>query len=204
MQEKIAQIHDDDEAWKEARRGEKGFVKDMLDLSRQGKASIVFGVDIGQIKDYSVISVFDLDSQSLVVQKRINQMTWEELTDLIKEMNEEWSPLSIIIESNNASALIEAMEKDGLPVLGLRTTSKSKPEMIQRLAIAIENGEISIPKEPTLLNELEAFKMEFTPSGNVKYGAPSGYHDDCVMSLAVALRANEDVYTAKELEVVSA
>ncbi|MCR4398946.1 MAG: hypothetical protein NUV93_08290, partial [Firmicutes bacterium] len=40
-----------------------------------------------------------------------------------------------------------------------------------------------------LLNELEAFEYEISRAGNVKYGAPEGQHDDCVISLALAVWA---------------
>jgi len=37
-----------------------------------------------------------------------------------------------------------------------------------------------------LTAELRAFTMERLPSGNFRYAAPSGMHDDCVMALALA------------------
>jgi hypothetical protein len=37
-----------------------------------------------------------------------------------------------------------------------------------------------------LIDELEAFGMDVTPSGHLIFSAPEGYHDDCVMSLAMA------------------
>ena len=35
----------------------------------------------------------------------------------------------------------------------------------------------------------QAYEMDKTPSGMVRYGAPEGMHDDCVMSLALAWAA---------------
>jgi hypothetical protein len=40
-----------------------------------------------------------------------------------------------------------------------------------------------------LIAELLAFEAERLPSGLLRYGAPQGYHDDCVMSLALAWQA---------------
>ncbi len=37
-----------------------------------------------------------------------------------------------------------------------------------------------------LTAEMKRFEYEIGPSGGVSYGAPSGYHDDCVMALALA------------------
>jgi len=55
--------------------------------------------------------------------------------------------------------------------------------------LAFERGDIGIVAEPTLINELQAFEMDRLPSGMVRYAAPEGLHDDCVISLALAWHA---------------
>ena len=37
-----------------------------------------------------------------------------------------------------------------------------------------------------LTNELKRYEYQISPSGNITYGVPDGYHDDCVMALALA------------------
>ena len=37
-----------------------------------------------------------------------------------------------------------------------------------------------------LTNEMKRYEYVISPSGGITYGAPSGYHDDCVMALALA------------------
>ena len=37
-----------------------------------------------------------------------------------------------------------------------------------------------------LTNEMKRYEYEIRPGGGISYGAPSGYHDDCVMALALA------------------
>lgn len=46
---------------------------------------------------------------------------------------------------------------------------------------------MSFPEINDLINELSIFQYEIARGGTVKYSAPSGYHDDCVMALALAL-----------------
>jgi hypothetical protein len=50
----------------------------------------------------------------------------------------------------------------------------------------IENGQLTIPQVLELINELKLYGYKTTSSGNVQYGAPEGYHDDCVVALALA------------------
>jgi hypothetical protein len=37
-----------------------------------------------------------------------------------------------------------------------------------------------------LTNEMKRYEYQIGPSGGITYSAPSGYHDDCVMALALA------------------
>lgn len=41
------------------------------------------------------------------------------------------------------------------------------------------------------MNELESFEYEYTRTG-VRYTAPEGMHDDCVMALALAVYAKNN------------
>jgi len=75
----------------------------------------------------------------------------------------------------------------GLAVDDYKYTNKSKTQLIEKLSIFIEQKRIFYPPIPELLDELESFGYHLTPSGNYKYGAPEGMHDDCVNSLALAV-----------------
>jgi hypothetical protein len=33
---------------------------------------------------------------------------------------------------------------------------------------------------------MEIFEYEILPSGKIRYSAPNGFHDDCILSLAMA------------------
>ena len=84
---------------------------------------------------------------------------------------------------------------------GFKLTSASKTALIQRLIVAIEQRKVSWPElgiqfqqKPAeiakdweiLTAELKRYEYEISPSGGITYNAPSGYHDDCVMALALA------------------
>ena len=63
--------------------------------------------------------------------------------------------------------------------------------LITSLQVAFEQEEISFPKIDILIDELEAFEYEMLSSGKFRYTSPEGYHDDCVISLALANWARE-------------
>ena len=69
---------------------------------------------------------------------------------------------------------------------GFQFTNTSKQQLIEYLSVQLEQQKITFPDIPELIHELELFQYEITRAGNVRYSAPQGYHDDCVISLALA------------------
>ncbi|MEI6809112.1 MAG: hypothetical protein WCN95_10355, partial [bacterium] len=66
-------------------------------------------------------------------------------------------------------------------------TANSKTELVQRLIVAIEQRRVSWPSAWEVLTaEMRRYEYQISPSGGLTYSAPSGYHDDCVMALALA------------------
>jgi hypothetical protein len=70
------------------------------------------------------------------------------------------------------------------------TTNKSKQELIEGLILDFNEGGIHIPSKNLfnpLYQELETFTYDYNPkTRSIKYGHPTGLHDDCVISLALA------------------
>jgi hypothetical protein len=69
---------------------------------------------------------------------------------------------------------------------GFKFTSSTKQQLMEGLAVAIQGRKIRYPEGP-ITSELEAFEYQYTRTG-VRYSAPEGMHDDCVMALALALQ----------------
>ncbi len=73
---------------------------------------------------------------------------------------------------------------------GFHFTGPSKQNLMERLASSIQQAEIGYPADDIphrpLVNELESFEYTFVPTG-VRYSAPPGRHDDCVIALGLAL-----------------
>lgn len=70
---------------------------------------------------------------------------------------------------------------------GLVFTSRSKQQLMEELAEAIQAGDVRF-EDGTLADELREMEYSYTRTGAV-YSAPEGQHDDCVMALALAHRA---------------
>lgn len=102
---------------------------------------------------------------------------------------------TIVAETGTVRALVDSTGV-GDPVLedlqrqgganfeGFKFSAGSKQQLMEGLAVAIQEQSIRFPDGP-IVSELEAFEYEYTRTG-VRYSGPQGMHDDCVAALALA------------------
>lgn len=146
----------------------------------------VMGIDWGKSNDFTVFVLIDAKEKRVVAIDRFNKIDYPFQLARLRAFHSRFTRAPILAETNSmGDALIDFLRRDGLPVRGFHTTSASKGQIIESLAVAFERNEITIPRDPVLIAELMAFDQERTPSGMVRYGAPTGQHDDCVMALAI-------------------
>ena len=154
--------------------------------SRMHGRTYVFGVDWARDADFSVITVLDTTTMSMAAMDRFNHIDYHVQAQRLQAMAERFKPAAIVAESNSiGTPIIEQLRRQGLPVVPFTTTNASKQIAIDALALAFERGTLRILPDDVLINELEAYSMERLPSGMLRYSAPDGGHDDCVMSLAL-------------------
>ena len=152
--------------------------------------SYVMGVDWGKHSDFTVLTVLDVQARAQAAMERFNQIDYQVQLGRLKALYERFRPYSVIPESNSmGEPLIEQLFRDGLPVVPFATTGPSKMRIIDALTLAFERKRIRILNDPILISELQAYEMTRLPSGAMRYSAPEGMHDDCVISLALAWSA---------------
>jgi phage FluMu gp28-like protein len=148
------------------------------------------GLDVGRADDYTVLTVLDKEKNQ-VYSKRWRQMEWSKIAkEVAAEINR--FKAETFVEVNNQGDVVFEMLQGFCPNLvhPFVTTSKSKPILIESLILAFEQKELSLQNIEYQNSELEAFTYVYdNKSRQVKYGAPSGMHDDSVISLALALES---------------
>ncbi len=125
----------------------------------------------------------------VIATDRMNKVEYQFQLGRLKNLVEKVKATRIVAEVNSMGDPLVSQLRVDLPnvlIDSFVTTAQSKKQIIESLALSIERQEISYPDIPAMINELEAYEYEISESGNVKYGAPSGLHDDYVMSLALA------------------
>lgn len=168
-------------------RNIRGCIKGVLEQPLAGHRYVV-GVDLAKYRDYSVIIVMDANRRHVVYFDQFNRFEWTVQEHRIREASRVYNNAVVCIDSTGpGDQIVENLRARGVPTEPYKIgTSAAKQELIEKLRINIEHGRISYPSLPELIKELEVFEYKITESGIVRYTAPEGKHDDCVISLALA------------------
>lgn len=162
------------------------------------------GVDWGRHEDFTVFTVVD-HLLRLVHVDRFTGIGYELQTSRLIALWQRFGKCPVLAEANSMGGpLIERLQRQQIPVRAFHTTNASKTAAIEALALAIENGQLALPNDERaefLRAELLAFESERLPSGQLRYQAPAGQHDDGVMSLAIAFHGAAQPNIAAGLRV---
>lgn len=162
-------------------------------ISEPSKETKLFGgLDIGRADDYTVLTVVD-DNNKMVYCERWRQDEWTRIIEKVAFKIKQYNCKTYVEVNNQGDVFYEMLkQKVGNLIHPFVTTSKTKPIMIEDLAVLFEQKDISILDLPWLVDELESFTYIYNPNTrNVQYSAPQGIHDDGVISLALAAQAKK-------------
>jgi len=93
--------------------------------------------------------------------------------------------------------------REGVPVEPYKLTNTSKKELIEKLAIYIEQRKISILNIPETIAEFNSFTYDVSNSGRIIYNAPVGFHDDIVIAHGLVVWSLNPLYPKQHHEPVS-
>jgi hypothetical protein len=159
--------------------GQEAIRKCIGDIS--SNPPVVYGVDLAKSVDWTV--AIGLDENGAVCRLDRYQLPWEET---VRKLAHEIGSASAIVDSTGVGdPIVERLQRELSNVEGYHFSSSSKQKLMEGLAVAIQSSEIRYP-QGVIVSELDIFTYEYTRTG-VRYTAPSGMHDDCVMALALAV-----------------
>lgn len=147
------------------------------------------GVDLGKQEDYTVATFIDNNGKVIDIY-RANAQEWTKMTDEILQRIRKYSATTMVEVNSIGDVIYEQIKRQWQDTHPFITTSKSKNEIIEGLILDVNETNVMIPDSqlfPWLLNELEVFTYDYNPkTRSIRYGHPTGLHDDCVISLAIA------------------
>ncbi|WP_169725485.1 terminase large subunit domain-containing protein [Alicyclobacillus contaminans] len=166
-------------------RGIRDCVSGVLEGPQEGRRYVA-GWDIAKHQDFSVIIVMDAERGHVVAFDRFNQVDYALQLNRVQNICMMYRARLLMDATGVGDPLLEQVKRLGIQVEGYHLSATSKQQLIEHLAVKIERGEITFPEIPVLINELQQFQYEVTRAGNIRYSAPEGFHDDCVIALALA------------------
>jgi|WetSurMetagenome_2_1015567.scaffolds.fasta_scaffold00223_20 phage FluMu gp28-like protein len=160
-------------------------IADCLEEPIQGEYYYI-GVDLGRHEDFTVITVGKLSDSRIVYMERFNKTDWNFIKERIEDVYEKYLKGVVFIDSTGMGDPIYEDLSTKINIVSIKFTQQMKYALINNLAIMIEQRRILLPNDPQLIEEFEAYTYKMMPSGTIQYGAPSGFHDDIVISVALA------------------
>ena len=168
-------------------RGINEVIKNGMKEEYQAGHQYILGIDLAKHQDFTVIAVLDKATHEIVFIDRFNEINWTFQKTRIKNTWERYGRGQIILDSTGVGdSIYDDLVSAGMRVRPFKFNNTNKQEIVLNLAIAIENKEIWLPNNETMIDELSIFEYDVTPAGNVRYNAPEGFHDDIVMALCLA------------------
>lgn len=148
----------------------------------------VIGVDLAKTEDFTVLTVLDTVTREVVAWERFQDVSWREQKLRVQALANKYNNALCVIDSTGVGdPIYEDLQNSNVSVEGFKFTNQSKFDLIDQLAIAIEQRLITFPLLEVLVDELRNYEYSIGPTGLVKYNAPEGKHDDAVISLALAV-----------------
>ncbi len=183
-------------------------------LPEQGDFQL--GVDLAKYQDWTVITPFNLNHFIAYPQERFNQVDW----NLQKARIEAAARRHHTVDGHSTALIwpdatgvgdpvVEDLKARGLRIggeneEGFKFSETSRMNLLNNLAILLEQDKIKIPNDEGLIGELESFVYSLTERGKIKIGCPENMHDDRVMSLALSVWGigspiQPDIYTLNRI-----
>lgn len=164
------------------------YIKQNIIETLSSKHTVVFGIDVAKVRDWTVIVGLDEDGR-LSYFDRFRQ-PWEVTKDKIRSLPS--STMKVMDSTGVGDVILEGLSFDVKNLKGFKFTGESKPKIIMGLIKAVEMGKVKYNQ--IIADEMMVFEYKTTATGHIQYNAASGYNDDTICALAMAY-ANMKYFT---------
>jgi phage FluMu gp28-like protein len=147
------------------------------------------GLDFGRQNDYTVLTILNSEGE-MVDFYRERQKSWDIIISEVVNKLKKWRPVCFAEVNSIGDVLFENIRKQYPSIQPFVTNNESKQNLIEDLIMCLNEEKLKLPSSELnadLYKELSVFTYEYSPkTRKVKYGSPNGFHDDTVISLALA------------------
>lgn len=153
---------------------------------RKDGMNLAMGLDIGKLHDYTVAYIGDLNTGRFIYRDRFNGLDYTSAVPRIAELAKRFHVQYIHMDVTGVGEPVaDMLRREGVNIMPFIFTNNSKSALINTFVREVERRQVFLPRhDKELRREMEMF--DGTVSGSViKYSAPKGYYDDCVIAAAL-------------------
>lgn len=151
----------------------------------------IMSLDLGKIHDFTVAYVGDVAKQEIVARLRFNKIDYMDQVPQIADLYRKYRCRFIHMDTNGpGEAPSEMLRRDyGCGILPFKWTNESKQALISVMVRETQRGNITyLADDEVLKKEMSLFEGVVSPGGTLRYDAPKGFYDDCVIAAALLIQ----------------
>jgi len=157
-------------------------------LTDAQRRTVIVGCDIAKHTDWTVCIAIDAKTGLCLEIERFNQLDWPVQRERIAAFVKRWQARLVMDATGVGDPVFDDLRRVLPHVEGFKITAQTKRELVQGLMVAVEQRRVIWPAAwDALTAEMKRYEYDIGPTGQISYAAPSGYHDDCVMALALGV-----------------
>lgn len=159
----------------------------VVDAAPPQSGEVVIGCDLAKHSDFTVLIAMDRKTGACLDIARFNHLDWPVQKERIVGFCRKHNGLLVLDATGIGDPIYDDLKHEIPQIQPVKLTNPVKTQLIQRLVVGVEQRQISWPRSWTMLtDEMKRYEYQILPSGTITYNAPGGYHDDCVVALALA------------------
>jgi len=172
-------------------------IADALPEKPLDEHTYVIGCDLAKVTDFTVISVYDRSNNKQVYQDRFNKLEWPFQKAKIKSVSDHYNRALVMLDATGlGDPIADDLTRAGVPIEPIKLTNETKKQIVEKLAIFIEQRHIHMLNIEDTIKEFNNFTYDISASGRVMYQSPQGFNDDIVISHALAVWSLNPLYKA--------
>ncbi len=165
----------------------------LVESTKGGAGETVIGCDIAKHTDFTVLIAMDSQTGHAFDTERFNRLDWPIQKERIVSFTRKHRGRLILDATGAGDPIYDDLVRVCPSITPFKFTNHSKVELIQRLIVAVEQGRVHWPNAwEVLTNEMKRYEYRISANGSITYTAPEGYHDDCVIALALANKFRQE------------
>lgn len=151
----------------------------------------IMSLDLGKLHDFTVAYVGDVAKQEFVAKLRFNKLDYMDQVPQIAELYHLYDCRFIHMDTNGVGeAPAEMLRRDyGCHIIPFKWSNESKQALVSTMVREVQRGNITfLADDDVLKKEMSLFEGVVSAGGTLRYEAPKGFYDDCVISAALLIQ----------------